>query len=239
VRDASLSVRAGEIVCLAGLIGSGRSELCEAVFGVHRYTGTVRLEGKDVRFLHPSQAMRAGIGMVPEDRKEAGLFLEMSVMTNISAANLEAISPGGIVSEAKNRALAQSFVEKLRIMTPSVHKTVGGLSGGNQQKVLLSKWLSRSPRLLIVDEPTRGVDVGARAEIYRILRELAGQGVGLLVVSSDLPEVLSLADRIVVMNEGRTVGELEGATATELDILNLAAQHGASSNPSSRMGDHA
>ena len=224
VQDASLRVRAGEIVCLAGLIGSGRSELCGTVFGAHqRSGGQVRLFGKTVHFQHPQQAMRAGIGMVPEDRKEAGLFLDMSVEANLSAANLEAISSGGLVSERKNRALAQGFVERLRISTPSIFKSVGGLSGGNQQKVLLGKWLSRAPRLLIVDEPTRGVDVGARAEIYRVLRELASSGVALLVVSSDLPEVLTLADRVVVMREGVTVGELPGSDASEIAILNLAA----------------
>ena len=234
VRDASLSVRAGEIVCLAGLIGSGRSELCEAVFGARPRTGgRVRLLGRDVDFRHPQQAMRAGVGMVPEDRKEAGLFLDMSVEANLSAANLEAVSSGGVVSERKNRALAQGAVQSLRIATPSIFKIVGGLSGGNQQKVLLAKWLSRAPRLLIVDEPTRGVDVGARAEIYRVLRELAANGVALLVVSSDLPEVLTLAGRVVVMREGVTVGEMSGDEASELAILNLAAL----SSPPAPQGD--
>lgn len=223
VRDASLQVRAGEIVVLAGLIGSGRSEVCEAVFGVRRFQGEVRLHGRRVNFGHPAEAMRAAIGMVPEDRKEAGLFLDMSVAANISAANLEAVSPSGVVSEARYRQLARQFVERMRIATPSIQQPVGSLSGGNQQKVLLSKWLSRAPKLLIVDEPTRGVDVGARAEIYRILRELAASGVALLVVSSDLPEVLTLADRIVVMREGETVGELPGHRASEIDILRLAA----------------
>jgi len=225
VKKASLTVHGGEIVCLAGLIGAGRSELCEVVFGARPYTqGAVRLGGKVVHFRHPSEAMRSGVGMVPEDRKQGGLFLEMSVMDNISVTNLEAISSGGVISNAKNRALAGRFVERLRVSTPSIYQTVDHLSGGNQQKVLLSKWLARNPKLLIVDEPTRGVDVGARAEIYRILRELAAQGVALLVVSSDLPEVLALADRIVVMREGETVGDLAGGQADEVGILRLAAQ---------------
>lgn len=225
VKNASLAVYGGEIVCLAGLIGAGRSELCEAVFGARPYAqGQVKLLGKPVHFRHPAEAMRSGVGMVPEDRKGAGLFLEMSVMDNISVTNLEAVSPGGVVSNAKNRALASRFVDRLRVSTPSVYQTVDHLSGGNQQKVLLSKWLARNPKLLIVDEPTRGVDVGARAEIYRILRELASQGVALLVVSSDLPEVLALADRIVVMREGETVGELRGSEADEVEILRLAAE---------------
>lgn len=226
VKKASLSVYPGQIVCLAGLIGAGRSELCEALFGVRPYhKGWVKLDEKVVRFKHPAEAMRAGLGMVPEDRKQSGLFLEMSLKDNISASNLAAISPGGIVSEARNRALARQFVERLRIATPSINQRVGNLSGGNQQKVLLAKWLARGPKLLIVDEPTRGVDVGARAEIYRILRELAAQGVGLLVVSSDLPEVLTLADQVVVMAEGETVGEIPGEEADDVGILRLASAY--------------
>lgn len=224
VRRASLSVFGGEIVCLAGLVGAGRSELCQALFGVRRYSqGSVRLLGKPVRFRHPAEAVRAGIGMVPEDRKLAGLFLEMSLVDNISAANLEAVSTGLVISPAKSRALAERYIDRLRIVTPSVYQAAEHLSGGNQQKVLLSRWLARSPKLLIVDEPTRGVDVGARAEIYRILRELAAQGVALLVVSSELPEVLALADRIVVMREGETVGEIPGGCADEVTVLRLAA----------------
>ena len=150
----------------------------------------------------PWDGKHAGIGMVPEDRKVAGLFLNMDIVNNIAATVLSKVSSGANFSNAKAEALARNFVDELRIATPSVHQTVGNLSGGNQQKVLLAKWLAMEPRLLIVDEPTRGVDVGARSEIYRLLRALAGRGVALLVVSSDLPEVLALADRIVVMAEG-------------------------------------
>ena len=223
VRDATLEVHAGEIVCLAGLVGSGRSELCEAVFGARRPTrGTIALSGSPVRWSGPWDAMRAGIGMVPEDRKEAGLFLDAPLADNIGASVLSKVSPGGIVSKQLLRDLADRFIADLHIAASSRQQVVGNLSGGNQQKVLLAKWLATEPRLLIVDEPTRGVDVGARAEIYRILRALKADGLALLVVSSDLPEVLTLADRIVVMADGRTIGELPGDGATEEDVLRLA-----------------
>jgi ribose transport system ATP-binding protein/rhamnose transport system ATP-binding protein len=225
VLDASLSVRAGEIVCLAGLIGSGRSEFCEAVFaGRGRIAGEIRLGGRPISPRGAWDGMAAGIGMVPEDRKAAGLFLGMDLVDNIAATVLDKVSNGFRFSPQKAVALAERFVGEMRIATPGVRQTVGNLSGGNQQKVLLAKWLAMEPRLLIVDEPTRGVDVGARAEIYRLLRALASRGVALLVVSSDLPEVLALADRIVVMAEGRTVGELDGATAGEEDVLRLATR---------------
>ena len=226
VRDASITVRAGEIVCLAGLVGSGRSELCEAIFGARSPShGSMALQGTVVRWTGPWDAMRAGIGMMPEDRKEAGLFLDKPITDNISATVLGKVSHLGLVSDRAAGELADRFIRELRIATPSRHQRVGNLSGGNQQKVLLAKWLAPEPLLLIVDEPTRGVDVGARAEIYRILRELKGRGLALLVVSSDLPEVLTLADRIVVMADGRTVGELDGASATEEAVLQIATGH--------------
>jgi ribose transport system ATP-binding protein/rhamnose transport system ATP-binding protein len=226
VRDASLSVRAGEIVCLAGLVGSGRSEACEAVFGARcRDAGAVRVKGRATAFGGPWDAIAAGLGMMPEDRKEGGLFLSMSIARNVSVTVLDKVSTSaGLVSERAVEALADRFIKDLRIATPSSRRAVGDLSGGNQQKVLLAKWLAVGPEVLIVDEPTRGVDVGARSEIYRILRELARRGMALLVVSSDLPEVLTLADRIVVMADGRTVGELPGEGATEEDVLRLATR---------------
>ena len=226
VQDASVRVRAGEIVCLAGLIGAGRTELCEAIFGVRpRQAGQIAVNGRDLHPAGPWDAMAAGIGMVCEDRKSAGLFLNMDVTANVCATVLDQVSAGGRMSRAKAEALAERFVRELRIATPSVAQLVGNLSGGNQQKVLLAKWLALAPRVLIVDEPTRGVDVGARSEIYRILRGLAAEGVALLVVSSDLPEVLALADRVVVMADGRTVGEIEGDAADEEGVLRLATAH--------------
>lgn len=226
VRDASLTVRAGEIVCLAGLIGSGRTEFCEAIFGARkRQGGQILIEGKLLNPAGPWDGKAAGIGMVPEDRKTSGLFLPMDITSNIAATVLKRVSSGASFSRSKAEAMAKGFVDEMRIVTPSVRQLVGNLSGGNQQKVLLAKWLAVEPKLLIVDEPTRGVDVGARSEIYRLLRGLADRGVALVVVSSDLPEVLALADRIVVMAEGRTVGELPGTGATEEAVLKLATKY--------------
>jgi ribose transport system ATP-binding protein/rhamnose transport system ATP-binding protein len=229
VRSASMTVRAGEIVCLAGLIGSGRSEFCETIFGARqRRSGTIRVAGKAINPAGPWDGKAAGVGMVPEDRKASGLFLGMDLVNNIAATVLREVSSGARFSERKAEQLATRFVDELKIVTPGVRQLVGNLSGGNQQKVLLAKWLAMEPRLLIVDEPTRGVDVGARSEIYRLLRGLADRGVALVVVSSDLPEVLTLADRIIVMAEGNTVGELPGATATEEQVLRLATKYTAS-----------
>ena len=223
VAHASLKVRAGEIVCLAGLVGAGRTELCEAIFGISpRQSGVIRMQGVPINPCHPLDAMQAGIGMVPEDRRDAGLFLAMSVATNILAGNMNLVSRRGILDRREVDRLAHRSVDALHIITPTVDREVMYLSGGNQQKVLLARWLARKPKLLIVDEPTRGVDVGAKAELYKILRELAHSGVALLVVSSDLPEVLALAHRIVVMSEGRTVGELDARSADEVTVLQMA-----------------
>ena len=223
VAHASLKVRAGEIVCLAGLVGAGRTELCEAIFGVcQRLSGSVRVLGRPINPRHPLDAMHAGIGMVPEDRRDAGLFLAMSVATNILAGNMNLVSRRGILDQKEVDRLAHRSVDTLHIVTPAIDREVMFLSGGNQQKVLLARWLARKPKLLIVDEPTRGVDVGAKSELYKILRELAASGVALLVVSSDLPEVLALAHRIVVMSEGRTVGELDARNADEVTVLQMA-----------------
>ena len=176
VQSASITVRAGEIVCLAGLIGSGRSEFCEAIFGARRRSGgSIRIGGKAIDPVGPWDGKQAGIGMVPEDRKVAGLFLNMDIVNNVAATVLSKVSSGLNFSDVKAEALAKNFVDELRIATPSVRQIVGNLSGGNQQKVLLAKWLAMEPRLLIVDEPTRGVDVGARSEIYRLLRALGRQ----------------------------------------------------------------
>ena len=227
VVSATLDVRAGEIVCLAGLVGAGRTELCEAIFGARpRQSGRVELLGNTLDARHPLDAMQAGIGMVPEDRRDAGLFLAMGVSHNILAGNMASVSRAGVLDFKAIETLAQRYIGSLRIATPSSDREVVFLSGGNQQKVLLARWLERAPRLLIVDEPTRGVDVGAKAEVYAILRQLARSGVALLVVSSDLPEVLALAHRIVVMSEGCTVGELDAAQADEVAVLQLAMPKG-------------
>ena len=231
VQDASLSVRRGEIVCLAGLVGAGRTELCEAIFGARSYSdGEILLKDRPFRPKNPRHAISHGIAMVCEDRKESGLFLDRSLIDNIVVTVLDDVSNGVEISSRKSTALAESFVGALNIVTPSVRQLVGNLSGGNQQKVLLAKWLAVHPDLLIVDEPTRGVDAGARTEIYKILRQRAAQDVALLVISSDLPEVLTLADRIVVMAEGRTTGELAGDGADEVSVMNLATQTNATHN---------
>lgn len=224
VIDVDVDVRTGEIVCLAGLIGAGRTEACETIFGLRRTTsGIIEIDGRERTIRSPQEAMALGIGMIPEDRREDGLFLDETIALNVAATNLTLVSPGGWLSWSRVRALARQYAERLSIRTPSVEQLVGLLSGGNQQKVLLAKWVARNPRVLIIDEPTRGVDVGARAEIYAVIRELAAGGTAILVVSSDLTEVLGLSDRIVVMAEGRTTGVLDGRDATELAVLELAA----------------
>jgi ABC-type sugar transport system ATPase subunit len=223
VQHASLTVHAGEIVCLAGLVGAGRTELCETIFGIRkRVSGHIRVNGIELNTSHPADAMKASIGMVPEERREVGLFLPMSIAANIAVTNMDQVSRGGIVSKPEVNKLTSNFVDSLHIVTPGIDREVMYLSGGNQQKVLLGKWLARNPKLLIVDEPTRGVDVGAKSELYGILRNLANNGVALLVVSSDLPEVLALAHRIIVMSEGQTVGELDARMADEVTILQMA-----------------
>ena len=225
VQDMALTVHSGEIVCLAGLIGAGRTEFCEALFGARRKdSGSITMGGTSLDPREPSDGMKAGIGMVPEDRKQSGLFLDMTVRDNITVTVARSLTNGVLKSDAKASAVVRRFIDELKIATPSDAQLVGNLSGGNQQKVLIAKWLAMAPRLLIVDEPTRGVDVGARAEIYRLLRNLAADGVALIVVSSDLPEVLTLADRVVVMADGKLAGELPGESATEEDILALATK---------------
>ncbi len=223
VKSSSITVRAGEIVCLAGLVGAGRTELCETIFGIRQpVSGRILVDGSEITPRHPIDAMRAGIGMVPEDRREAGLFLSMSVAANIGVANMEKVTHMGLLADSEIKQLAKEYTDTLKVVTPSLEREVMYLSGGNQQKVLLARWLARQPRILIVDEPTRGVDVGSKADLYAILRELAKSGVALLVVSSDLPEVLALAHRIVVMSEGRTVGELNPDQADEVSIIQMA-----------------
>ena len=223
VNNASLKVKAGEIVCLAGLVGAGRTELCETIFGIRKRTaGVIRVRGEEINPLHPIDAMRARIAMVTEDRRDAGLFLSMSIADNVISANLDSVARNGIIDNREVKELAQNSVEMLNIVTPSLDREVMFLSGGNQQKVLLARWLARKPEILIVDEPTRGIDVGTKSDLYAILRELAKSGVAVLVVSSDLPEVLALAHHIVVMSEGKTVGEMDARDATEVKILQMA-----------------
>jgi len=223
VRDVSFDVHSGEVVGLAGLVGAGRSELAEAIFGHDRMlAGSVAVRGRTIRLRSPADAIAAGIGFAPEDRKSQALLLMRSVKDNISLAVPDLISRFDFVDPGAERRIATEFADRLRIRTPSLDAAVSNLSGGNQQKVVLGRWLARRPKVLILDEPTRGIDVGAKAEIYRLIAELAGEGIALLVISSEMPELLGMADRILVMAGGRLVAELDREAANEERILSLA-----------------
>ena len=223
-QNVSFSIRSGEIVGMAGLIGAGRSDVALGLFGaVNPDNGQVVLNGTQVRFGSPKEAVAAGVALVPEDRKSLGLEINAGVGDNISVAALGSLARFSFVDRKRERSLIGSFIAKLQVKTSSFEKKVGLLSGGNQQKVLLAKWLATNPKFLIVDEPTRGVDVGTKAEIYQLLDELAKAGLAILVISSDLPEVLALSDRILVMRGGRLTGELSRGEATEERIMALAA----------------
>ncbi len=224
LRDASLTLHAGEIVALAGLIGSGRSELAQVLCGLGPIDrGILELNGLPVKLRGLRDAMARGIGYIPSERKTDGLFLDLSVSDNIAAAMLPKLARSGISDGRKRNQLAQRFVERLGIKVADLRDPARRLSGGNQQKVLLAKWLATDPSVLIVEEPTRGVDIIAKFEIHRILRELASSGVAILLVSSDLPEIVGLAHRIVVMRHGRIVGELSAGEATEEGVMALAS----------------
>ncbi len=223
VRDISLTVHAGEVVALAGLIGAGRSELARAIVGdLPLRSGQVLVDGRRVRLHQPKDAILAGIGLAPEERKADALFLEQNVRENITVVMLRQLRRFRFIRRAAERELARGFTDRLRVRTPSLDQLVRNLSGGNQQKVVLARWLARRPKVLILDEPTRGIDVGAKAEIYKIIADLARDGIALLVISSELPEVIGLADRVLVMKEGRIAGELTRKQASEERILTLA-----------------
>ena len=223
VRDVSLNVRAGEVVALAGLVGAGRSELAGAIVGdLPILSGEVRVDGARLRLRQPRDAVRAGMGYAPEERKAQALLLHRGVRDNISLAVLDRLRRFRFIRRGAETRLAREYVDSMRVRTPSLEQEVRKLSGGNQQKVVLARWLARKPTVLILDEPTRGVDVGAKIEIYHVIENLAESGVAVLVISSELPEVLGLADRIVVMQRGRVTGELNRAEASEESILALA-----------------
>ncbi len=222
--NVSFSLRAGEILGFAGLVGAGRSEVAQAIFGIDpNVTGKVFVRGQEMPRGSVTTALASGIGLLPEDRKRMGLVLSMNCRENTSLAVLSRLSLGGFVKRGKERTLAQTYVDKLRVKTPSIEAGVDGLSGGNQQKVALAKWLARECAILIVDEPTRGVDVGAKAEIHRLLDELACQGLALLVISSELPEIMNLSRRIIVMRDGDVAGELERADFSQPALMRLMA----------------
>jgi L-arabinose transport system ATP-binding protein len=222
-RHINLYVNAGEVVGISGLVGAGRTELAKVIFGeLPKTSGRIVLDGKEVSIRRPDDSIVKGIGFAPEDRKREGLVLIRSVLENTSMAILRRLSRFHFVNRSQERAIVSSFVEKLQVRTPSLDQDVGKLSGGNQQKVVLARWLAAKPKVLILDEPTRGIDVGAKAEIYRLIDELANQGLGILFISSELPEILGLSDRIYVMQNGRITGELVGSEATEEALLGLA-----------------
>lgn len=215
-KNISFTVREGEIFGIAGLMGSGRTELVRALFGAEPAdTGTIEIKGKTVTIASPHDAMNLGIGLVTEDRKAEGLFLDFSIEFNIAAANFKKLSRAGFVKPNKIRNFAQKFTLALKIKAPSVDVQVSSLSGGNQQKTVVAKWLGRSPKILVLDEPTRGVDIGAKREIYEIMTNLATRGVAIIMVSSELPEVVGMSDRVLVMRQGEQAGIIENDITQE------------------------
>jgi rhamnose transport system ATP-binding protein len=221
--DVTFDVHAGEIVALAGLVGAGRSEVARAIFGIdHRDAGTVRIQGHELASGSPVAAMEAGIGFVPEDRRQQGLVMDLAIDHNIALASLGRLGRLGLIRRSAERTLAAEWAVRLQLKYGHLANPAWTLSGGNQQKVVLAKWLARRPKLLIVDEPTRGIDVGTKAEVHRLLDELVGQGVAVLMISSELPEVLGMADRVLVIREGRLVAELPRADADEASIMRAA-----------------
>lgn len=223
LQPVSFTLHGGEILGVAGLIGAGRTALAETLFGIRRPAGgEIRLAGEVVHIRSPQQAIELGLGLVPEDRKLQGLFLNMSVRENIVMSAMQQVTRFGFVRPAQVKQIAGEFVEKLDVRTPSLRQLVRNLSGGNQQKVIIARWLTLKPRVLILDEPTRGVDVGAKAEIHALMRQLAEDGVGVLMISSELPEVLGVSDRVLVMHEGRLTAEFSRAEATQDKIMHAA-----------------
>jgi rhamnose transport system ATP-binding protein len=222
--DVSFEVRRGEIVGLAGFVGSGRTEVARCIFGIDKLdSGRLQIEGRPFRPRSPRAALRRGLAYLPEDRLRQGLVQPMSIEQNTTMAVLPTITPGGILRPRRERRLTRSFMERLRIKATSPTQVVRSLSGGNQQKVVLSKWLAVQPRILILDEPTHGVDVGTKADVHRTISNLAAQGLGILLISSELPEILGMADRVLVIREGRLVGELSREDATQESIVQAAA----------------
>ncbi|MBX3177405.1 MAG: sugar ABC transporter ATP-binding protein [Candidatus Hydrogenedentes bacterium] len=221
--DVSFSIHSGEIVGLTGLVGAGRTEVARAIFGADRPdAGALHLDGQPITVRNPQDAIRHGIGLLTEDRKNQGLVLGMTVAENTTLANLKSLTRRGLLDRRRERIATEEYIQSLRIKTPGAGQAVQNLSGGNQQKVVLAKWLFTQSRLLIFDEPTRGIDVGAKVEIYKLMNALVRQGVGILVISSELPEVIGMCDRILVMHEGRIAGEIARDKATQEAIMHLA-----------------
>ena len=222
-RDVSFSVRAGEVLGVSGLMGAGRTEIMQAIFGnLPTVSGKIFIEGKEVHIKNPKQAIEAGIGFITEDRKTEGLLLEKSIAENIELCNLEKVSKKTVLSKAKGDALVKRAIEEFRIRCFGPDHECHNLSGGNQQKVVLAKWIYTDPKILILDEPTRGVDIGAKKEIYSVINDMAAKGVAVIMVSSELPEVLGMSDRIMVVHEGQVTGIIDGKTADQTKVMTLA-----------------
>lgn len=225
VKDVSFKLKAGEVLGFAGLVGSGRTETMRAVYGADKHkSGKITINGKDVNIKFPEDAIENGIALCPEDRKDQGIFAKFSIKTNISVGILKRLVSGFFINTQKEVDLAAKGVQDLRVRTPSIDKLIGELSGGNQQKVILARWLAANPKVLILDEPTKGIDVGSKSEIYQIICDLAKEGIGVIVISSELTEVLGVCDRIVVMCQGRITGELLREEATDKKVLTLAME---------------
>ncbi|CAN5539076.1 sugar ABC transporter ATP-binding protein [soil metagenome] len=222
--DISFSVRRGEVVALAGLVGAGRSEVARAIFGIDtRTSGSVRMNGADLPAHSPQAAMAAGIPLVPEDRRQQGLVMDLGIDQNVALASMRRLSHLGLIRRVSERKLAATWAERLQLKFGRMKNPVSTLSGGNQQKVVLGKWLARGPSLLIIDEPTRGIDVGTKAEVHRILDGLVAEGMAILMISSELPEVLGMADRVLVLHEGRMTAQLSRAEADEDSVMRAAS----------------
>ena len=224
LKNISLTLHAGEILGIGGLVGAGRTEMVKAIFGIDKAdTKKLTVFGKEVSIRQPKDAIKLGIGLAPEDRKVEGLNMVMSVMNNIIMASADKMSRLGIISRKRRFSVPEVLVKKLRIVTPSIHQYVQNLSGGNQQKVVLAKWLAVGSRIVIFDEPTRGIDVGAKVEVYQLMNNLVREGAGIIMISSELPELIAMSDHILVMHEGQIAGELPRREATQEKILRLAA----------------
>ncbi len=222
--DIGFSVRQGEVVGLYGLVGAGRTEVAETIFGARNYdSGKVFIEGQEVKIKNTGDAVKLGIGFVPEDRKEKGVVLKMSCLENTSIAKLPWMNTYGFLQEAEERRIFSDYKEKLSISTPNRQQQVVKLSGGNQQKIVIAKWLCLNPRLLILDEPTRGIDVGSKAEIHKLIAKLAETGIAVIVISSEMPEIMGVSDRIVTMRQGSISGEFSGDEVTEANLIKAIA----------------
>lgn len=224
LKDINLTLHAGEILGIGGLVGAGRTEAVKAIFGADPIdSGEITVFGKKALIRQPKDAIRLGIGLAPEDRKVEGLNLGMSIKDNIIMASVDKISRCGVIGRRKRTSIPEELKDNLRIVTPSINQMVGNLSGGNQQKVVLAKWLASDSRIVIFDEPTRGIDVGAKVEVYQLMNQLISRGVGIIMISSELPELLAMSDRILVMHEGRITGELSHEEASQEKVLRLAS----------------